>query len=105
MPVTKARTEPIGRVVVPILNRVLIGERLQALKLARGWTGKELARATGIPHGSIGAIETGRMLPDPARLLAFAVVFGVSVDFILTGGPVTPETTDGDGGASGQQDG
>jgi len=93
-------TESVARVTVPRLNRVLIGERIQRLRTGRGLTGKQLAKATGIPQGSIGAIETGRMLPDPARLLALATVFGTSVDFILTGGPVIPETTDGDGGVS-----
>lgn len=92
-----------ARVVVPGLNRVLIGERVQELRRTRGWTGKELARATGIPHGSIGAIESGRMLPDTARLLALAVVLDVSIDFIVRGEPLPPSAAIGDGGANGER--
>ncbi len=85
-------------------NRVLIGERIRDLRQARGWIGKELARATGIPHGSICSIENGHMLPDVDRLLALSAVFGVSVDFILKGEGTAAEHTSGDGPADGRQD-
>ena len=94
------KREPIARVAIPRLNSVLIGERLQSLRNASGLTGKELAKATGIPHGTIGGIESGRTLPDPHRLVAFAALFGVSVDFILTGEPVPSETTAEDGASN-----
>ena len=99
-----SNTHPVQRITGQILNRVLIGERIQALRQKLGCTGQELARETGIPRGTIGAIETGRMLTDPARLLAFKMAFGVSIDFILTGEPLPSETTGGDSAANGQRD-
>ncbi len=88
-------TKRIARVTVPCLNRVLIGERVHDLRVERGWKALELARATGIPRSTIAAIETGRMLPDPDRFLALAMVFGVSVDFVMLGEPVPCDARQG----------
>lgn len=92
-------THPPARVTVPQVNPVRVGERLQSLGVGRGWTGEDIARATGIPRGSIGAIETGRMVPDIARILAFAVLYGVSTDYIIRGRRQPGDPSDGDAGS------
>jgi putative transcriptional regulator len=60
-----------------ILNRV------KDLRLARGWTQEELAKATGVSRQSINSIERNRYVPSLALALTFARVFACSTDEIF----------------------
>jgi putative transcriptional regulator len=60
-----------------ILNRV------KDLRVARGWTQEELAKATGVSRQSINSIERNRYVPSLALALTFARVFGCSTDEIF----------------------
>jgi putative transcriptional regulator len=61
-----------------ILNRV------KELRVARGWTQEELARAVGVSRQSINSIERDRYVPSLLLALLFARVFGCSTDRIFT---------------------
>ena len=63
-----------------------IENRVKELRLARGWTQEELARAVGVSRQSINSIERHRYVPSLPLALLFARVFGVGTDelFALT---------------------
>jgi DNA-binding XRE family transcriptional regulator len=51
-------------------------ERLRALRVAAGLTQAELAGRAGLPLGTLGHYECGRVGPQAARLAALARVLG-----------------------------
>jgi len=54
------------------------GRTLRTLRLQRGWSQKDLARAAGIRQGTVSAIENGkRARPSTVRLIADALDVGV----------------------------
>ena len=53
------------------------------LRMARGWTQEELARATGVSRQSINSIERNRYVPSLPLALEFARVFGCATDEIF----------------------
>ncbi len=57
-----------------------IENRVKELRLARGWTQEELARAVGVSRQSINSIERHRYVPSLPLALLFARVFGVATD-------------------------
>jgi putative transcriptional regulator len=61
-----------------ILNRV------KELRVARGWTQEDLAKAVGVSRQSINSIERERYVPSLHLALTFAQVFGCSTDQIFT---------------------
>lgn len=60
-----------------ILNRV------KDLRVARGWTQEELAKATGVSRQSINSIERNRYVPSLALALTFARIFDCATDEIF----------------------
>ena len=48
----------------------MLGERIRAARLARGWTQQQLARRVGASQAGISAIERGRRGGVNRRLLA-----------------------------------
>ena len=62
-----------------------LGEKLRALREARGWTQEEVAKAAGYRHHSAYTkLETGPSpRPTAARVLTLARIFGVSTDVLL----------------------
>jgi transcriptional regulator with XRE-family HTH domain len=64
-----------------------MGDRLQKLRLARGMSQSQLARAAGVPVGSLRGWEQKRrtMLADAAVRLADAL--GITVDELLRDAP------------------
>ena len=61
-----------------VLNRV------RELRSERSWTQQHLAEAVGVSRQSINSIENNRYIPSLPLALAFARVFGCSVDAIFT---------------------
>lgn len=58
------------------------------LKLAREMAGLkqgEAAEALGLDQGSISEWETGKVEPSPGALVKLAALYGVSIDWLLTG--------------------
>jgi putative transcriptional regulator len=60
-----------------------ITNHVKELRLGRGWTQEELAKATGVSRQSINSIERNRYVPSLPLALAFARVFGCSTDEIF----------------------
>lgn len=58
---------------------------LKALRERKGWTLEELSKYTGIPRTTLYMYETGRTHIPAERLKALSDVYGVSIDYLVTG--------------------
>lgn len=65
----------------------MLGARIAVLRRAAGWNQGELAHRLGVSPSAVGMYEQGRREPSAATLVALARLFGVSVDYLLTGAP------------------
>lgn len=72
----------------------LLGERITALRRARGLNQKQLAEKLCISPSAIGMYEQGRREPGLVLIVELAKIFSVSTDFLLTGRPAAPEIDD-----------
>ena len=68
----------------------MLGERIGALRRARGLSQAELARRLQISPSAMGMYEQGRREPGTQTLVALARELEVSTDFLLTGQPAAP---------------
>lgn len=69
----------------------MLGERICLLRRRQGWSQAELARRLCISASTVGMYEQGRREPSLEGAVEISRVFGVSVDFLLTGTPLTRE--------------
>jgi transcriptional regulator with XRE-family HTH domain len=60
-----------------------VGQKIKALRQARGWSQYRLAKITDIPHQMISAWESGKQNPSAKYLAKLAAAFGVPVDALL----------------------
>ena len=60
-----------------------MGERLRAVRRARGLSLRELAKQLDVSPSLISQVETGRASPSVSTLYAIAQVLSVSVDDLL----------------------
>jgi len=69
------------------MNKVAesFGERLKALRLARGMSQKDVAARVESSPGSAGNWEAGPTIPHPKTLRKLAALFETEVGFLLTG--------------------
>src|SRR5687767_203826 len=66
-----------------------IGRRIRASRARLGWTREELAVRSGMSWSAIAQVESGRRAnPRPTTLSALAGALGVSIDYLVDGGPV-----------------
>src|SRR5881398_3674137 len=65
-----------------------LGPRLRAIRIARGFGLRELARRLDLSPSSISQIETGKIRPSVRTLYALASEFGVTVDEVLFDEPM-----------------
>jgi transcriptional regulator with XRE-family HTH domain len=70
--------------VDPVL-RAAVGARIKELRKQRGWTMKELAAKLGILHTHLAKYEAGLHAPPLEKFVQLAGLFGVSVDYLITG--------------------
>ncbi len=63
----------------------MLGPRIAALRRAAGLSQGELARQLQVSTSAVGMYEQGRREPSAETLVALARVFGVTVDYLLTG--------------------
>lgn len=63
----------------------MIGERLRYLRMANRLTQREVADILKIHRTTYAYYETGRSNPDLETLTAISRIFGVSIDFLVTG--------------------
>jgi putative transcriptional regulator len=62
----------------------VIQNRVKELRIHRGWTQEDLAKAVGVSRQSINSIERDRYVPSLLLALTFARVFSCSTDQIFT---------------------
>ena len=72
----------------------LLGERITALRRAKGLNQKQLAEKLSISPSAIGMYEQGRREPSLALIVELAKILSVSTDFLLTGRPAAPVAED-----------
>lgn len=63
----------------------MLGARIAALRRKAGMSQAELARLLKVSASAIGMYEQGRRQPAADTLVELGGVFGVSVDYLLTG--------------------
>ncbi len=67
------------------------GARIAALRRQAGMNQAQLARLLGVSPSAVGMYEQGRREPPADLLVELGKIFGVSVDYILTGSPTLQE--------------
>jgi len=75
-----------GRIMAAPAGSHPIVQRRESL----GWSQSELARRSGLPRTSVGAIEAGRLSPAVSAALALARALGCSVEELFGGGASPP---------------
>ena len=65
------------------LGKETIGERIVQLRKTRGYTQKSLAEKLGISRASLWSYESGRLRLYDELLARLAVIFDVSIDYIV----------------------
>lgn len=63
-----------------------LGERIRQLRRERDWSQEKLAKMVGLHLQSIGLYEKDESIPTALVLKKIADAFGVSVDYIISGG-------------------
>ena len=62
----------------------MLCDQLKYIRKANRFTQQQVADAINIERSTYASYETGRNRPDVATLSRFAIIFGVTVDFIVT---------------------
>ena len=68
-----------------------IGKTIAELRKAKGWTQIELAEQINVSDKAVSKWESGGGFPEYTTLLLLAGVFGVSLDYLMTGKEVQPQ--------------
>ena len=63
----------------------MLAEQIASLRMKAGMTQRELAEKLHIGPSAIGMYEQGRREPSVEMLIQIAEIFGVSLDFLITG--------------------
>ncbi len=61
----------------------LVSNRVKELRIARGWTQEQLARAVQVSRQSINSIERNRYVPSLELALTFSSIFDCPTDLIF----------------------
>ena len=59
------------------------GEKLQALRKARGWSQEELAQQINVSRQALSKWESGTSVPDTENVVALSRLCGVTTDYLL----------------------
>ena len=62
------------------------GEKLQALRKARGWSQEELATQINVSRQALSKWESGASVPDTENVIALSRLFGVTTAYLLLEG-------------------
>ena len=60
-----------------------MGEKILALRKARGWSQEELAERIGVTRQAVSRWESGTAKPDADKTISICDIFGVSADYLL----------------------
>ena len=63
----------------------MLGQRINELRQARGWSQVELAKRLNISKQTVSNWETGKTQPDIETLTQLAQLFGVSTEYLIYG--------------------
>ena len=63
----------------------MLGARIAALRRDAGWSQSELGKRLKVSASAVGMYEQGRREPALDVLVEMARIFGVSLDFLVTG--------------------
>ena len=63
----------------------MLSHRIAALRVGKGISQSQLARMLHISSSTVGMYEQGRRIPNIDMLIAMSSVFGVSLDYLITG--------------------
>lgn len=69
----------------------MLGERICLLRRRQGWSQAELAQRLQVSSSAVGMYEQGRREPSLSVMVELSRAFGVSVDYLLTGQPLTQQ--------------
>lgn len=69
----------------------LLGTRIAILRRACGMSQTQLAKELGVSCSAVGMYEQERREPSLRMLVRMTEIFRVSMDFLVTGCPATPE--------------
>jgi transcriptional regulator with XRE-family HTH domain len=72
-----------GGVLPELTTRSMLGNRLKALRSAKGFTLQDVAAATGLSRTFVGMVEQGKSEIAVARLLRIADFYGVTIDDLI----------------------
>ena len=61
----------------------MLGQRINELRKARGWSQVDLAKRLGITKQTVSNWENDNILPSIEMLIRLSETFGVSTDYIL----------------------
>ena len=67
----------------------MLGARIAALRRDAGWSQAELGKRLRVSASAVGMYEQGRREPSVQLLSNMASLFGVSIDFLVTGKATT----------------
>lgn len=67
----------------------MLGERICLLRRRQGWSQAELAQRLRVSPSTVGMYEQGRREPSLEAAVELSRAFEVSVDYLLTGKPLT----------------
>lgn len=67
----------------------MLGTRIASLRQSCGLSQAELAQKLHISTSTVGMYEQGRREPSVETLIAISRIFGVSLDYLLSGRPDT----------------
>ena len=87
MSTTRSPAPPISTIPASERNiRAACGEHIKTLRKQKNLTQKEVAAQLGVHATQLNKYEMGLHAPPPDKLVFLAELFGVSVDYLLTGG-------------------
>jgi transcriptional regulator with XRE-family HTH domain len=67
----------------------MLGTRIASLRQSHGFSQAQLARKLHISTSAVGMYEQGRREPSVETLVELSQLFGVSLDYLLSGRPDT----------------
>lgn len=60
-----------------------MGEKIQNMRKARGWSQEELAERVGVSRQAVSRWESDAAKPDADKIVSICDLFGVSADYLL----------------------
>ncbi len=79
-----------------MIDNIRTGQNIAAHRQRLGWTQGELAGRLNVTHQAVSKWENGAAFPDISTLYALAQLFGISMEQLLTGKPISAVSAEND---------